>query len=430
MGSCFSKSKPRHGHELDFGHGPVGNASHTIRDTHSGSQAPLFFLPDEALPAYPNEERSKADIIRLVQEANKENAFRPLREKGYQVYMDESPKQDAEARRCIKFVGAFLRLLAEAYGCEMSFFFTSYSNSDGVYVSEERSKMAHALDQLFKTSRWDEAEAIVKDSPTLQDMGFQAWMRKLVIEEEKKTSAMERMSDGEMHCQLLDHIREEKIGFWEGWRAKDLTMEQLLAVYNTAIKEAQAQPKLRNSIRFTIERSIALQSRLSNNKTSHPTNVILLTASPLEYKEAELIRKRLKDVKGGGSEFSIQVVLFDGNLSKDVAKYHRQLDEQQSGDRDIYSTIAFNEAKLLSEGLSSLALKTILNGHSREVARTKLRADEKYGIRGGVPFKLLAVAELQKALGLETSCRDEQTLGLGDVQAPVVDLKEAGDGKV
>ncbi|KAK1456894.1 hypothetical protein CTAM01_17209, partial [Colletotrichum tamarilloi] len=193
---------------------------------------------------------------------------------------------------------------------------------------------------------------------------------------------------------------------------------------------ARAQLKLRNSIRFTIERSIALQSRLSNDEASHPTNIILLTASPLELKEVELIKKRLKDVKGGGSEFSIQVVLFDGNLSPDVARYHRQLDEQQSGDRDIYSTISFDEARLLREGLSSLALNTILNGHSREVARKKLSADQKYGIHGGAPFKLPAVAELQKALGLETSRPDEQTPVFGDVQAPVADLKEAGDGKV
>ncbi|KAF4772735.1 hypothetical protein HER10_EVM0008864 [Colletotrichum scovillei] len=429
MGSCFSKPQPRRGHEPDFGHVPVGNASHTIRDAHGGSQAPLFPLPDEALPAYPVEERSKADIIRLVQEANKENAFRPLQEKVYQVYMDENHKQDAKARRCIKLVGAFLRLLAVAYGCEMSFFFTSYSNSDGVYVSEAKSKMAEALNQLFKTSSWDGAVAIVEDSQTLQNMGFQEWMRKLVIDEKNK-SAMKRMSDVEMHNRLLNHVREEKIGFWQGWRAKDLTLEKLVAVYDTAVEEARAQPKLRNSVRFTIERSIALQSRLSNDEESHPTNVILLTASPLEIKEAELIKKQLKAVKGGGSEFSIQVVLFDGNLSKEVAKYHRQLDEQQSGDRDIYSTISFDEAKLLGEGLSSLALSTILNGHSREVARRKLSADQKYGIHGGATFKLPAVAELQKALGLETSRSEEQTPVFGDEQAPVVDLKEAGDGKV
>ncbi|KAK1657031.1 hypothetical protein BDP55DRAFT_686948 [Colletotrichum godetiae] len=413
MGFCFSKSQPHRGHELDFGHVPVGNASHTIGHTHSGSQAPLFFPSDEALPAYPAEERSKANTIRLVQEANKENAFRPLRQKGYQAYMDENPKQDAEARSCIEFVGAFLRLLAEAYGCEMSFFFTSCSNSDGVYVSEAKFQKAQALDQLFETSPGTKLQQI-----------------NLVIDENKKKSAMERMSDDEMHKQLLDHIREEKIGFWEGWRARSLTIEQLLTVYKKAIEKAEAQPKLRNSIRFTIERSIALQSRLSNNKTSHPTNIILLAASPLEPKEVEQIKKRLKAVKGGGSEFSIQVVLFDGNLSKDVARFHRQLDEQQSGARDIYSTISFNEAKLLSKGLSSLALKTILNGHSKEVARTKLSADQKYGIHGGASLNLPAVAELQKALGLETSRPEEQTLVFGDVQAPVVDLKEAGDGKV
>ncbi|KAK1458735.1 hypothetical protein CTAM01_17146, partial [Colletotrichum tamarilloi] len=193
---------------------------------------------------------------------------------------------------------------------------------------------------------------------------------------------------------------------------------------------ARAQLKLRNSIRFTIERSIALQSRLSNDEASHPTNIILLTASLLELKEVELIKKRLKDVKGCGSEFSIQVVLFDGNLSKGVTRYHRQLDEQQSGDRDIYSTISFDETILLREGLSSIALKTILNGHSREVSRTKFSADQKYGLHGGAPFDLPAVAELQKALGLGTSCPDEQTLGFVDVQAPVVDLEKARDGKV
>ncbi|KAK0368984.1 hypothetical protein CLIM01_13664 [Colletotrichum limetticola] len=343
--------------------------------------------------------------------------------------MDENPKQDANARLCIKLVGALLRLLAVAYGCEMSFFFTSYSNSDGVYVSEAKAKMAEALVQLFGTSSWDEALAIVEDSQTLQNMGFQEWMRKL-DNDGKNKSAMERMSDVEMHNRLLNHVREEKIGFWQGLTAEDLTLKKLDAVYDTAVEEARAQPKLRNSVRFTIERSIALQSRLSNDEESHPTNIILLTASPLEFKEAELIKKHLKAVKGGGSEFSIQVVLFDGNLSREVAKYHRQLDEQQSGDRDIYSTISFNEAKLLGEGLSSLALNTILNGHSREVARRKLSADQKYGIHGGAPFKLPAVAELQKALGLETSRPNEQTPVFGDVQAPVADLKEAGDGKV
>ncbi|KXH63917.1 hypothetical protein CNYM01_12957 [Colletotrichum nymphaeae SA-01] len=312
----------------------------------------------------------------------------------------------------------------------MSFFFTTYSNSDGVHLSEAKLKITQALEQLFKTPSWDHAVAIVKDSQTLQDMGFLVWMRKLVDDEERKKSAMDRMSDDEMHNQLLKHVREEKIRFWEGWRARDLTLRKLVAVYDTATEEARAQPKLRNSIRFTIERSIALQSRLSNDEASHPTNIILLTASPLELKEVELIKKRLKDVKGGGSEFSIQVVLFDGNLSPDVARYHRQLDEQQSGDRDIYSTISFDEARLLREGLSSLALNTILNGHSREVARKKLSADQKYGIHGGAPFKLPAVAELQKALGLETSRPDEQTPVFGDVQAPVADLKEAGDGKV
>ncbi|KAK1512596.1 hypothetical protein CABS01_16789 [Colletotrichum abscissum] len=429
MGSCLSKSQPRRDHELDFGPVPVGDASCPVRDTHGGSQAPLFFPPDEALPEYPDPDRSKAGIIRLAQEANMKNAFRPLQEKGYQVYMDENFRQNAEARRCIKFLGAFLRLLAEAYECDMSFFFTTYSNSDGVHVSEAKLKITQALEQLFKTPSWDHAVAIVKDSQTLQEMRIQAWMSNLVNDEKKKPT-MERMSDSEMHSRLLNHVREEKIGFWEGWRARDLTQKKLVAVYDTATEEARAQLKLRNSIRFTIERSIALQSRLSNDEASHPTNIILLTASPLELKEVELIKKRLKDVKGGGSEFSIQVVLFDGNLSKDVAKYHRQLDEQQSGDRDIYSTISFDETILLREGLSSIALKTILNGHSREVSRTKFSADQKYGFHGGAPFNLPAVAELQKALGLGTSCPDEQTLGFVDVQASVVDLKKARDGKV
>ncbi|KAK1519319.1 hypothetical protein CABS01_16586 [Colletotrichum abscissum] len=104
----------------------------------------------------------RSGIIRLDREANMENAFRPLQEKGYQVYMDENSRQNAEARRCIKFLGAFLRLLAEAYECDMSFFFTTYSNSDGVHVSEAKLKITQALEQLFKTPSWDEAAAIVK----------------------------------------------------------------------------------------------------------------------------------------------------------------------------------------------------------------------------------------------------------------------------
>ncbi|KAK1519792.1 hypothetical protein CABS01_16577 [Colletotrichum abscissum] len=310
----------------------------------------------------------------------------------------------------------------------MSFFATSYSNSDSGHVSQVKLQMAQELEKLFKSSSWDEALAIVGESQSLQSMGFQGWMSDLIRHQMLKET-MERLSDSEMHNRLLAHAREEMTGVWQGWRAQDLTQQKLVDVYKTAVGKAREQPKLRNSVRFTIDRSIALQLRLSDEEDSHPTNIILLAASPLERKEMESLKKRLKAVKSGGSEFSIQVVLFEGNPSPDVMKYHHQLDDHQSGDRDIYSAISFNEVRVLSEGFSPLALMKILNGHSRAFTQMRLSEDQKYGSHAGGPFKLPTVPEVQTALGLATTHPDNGILVFSDPQS-AVELKDAGDGKV
>jgi hypothetical protein len=224
------------------------------------------------------------------------------------------------------------------------------------------------------------------------------------MQKDKKVTSCE--TDAEKHTRLLSHVRQLKTMFWQGWHQRDIEPEKLPALYTTALAESNKQPKLLNSICFTIERALELHTRLKAQDGAHPTTVLLLTGSPMVKSEETAIKALQDKVQGGGSEFSIATLVFDRFLDDKSRKVYTELDDHCEGDKDICDTTFTDEESFRMNGPGAKLLLKLLNSHVRAVDRLKFKAEaEKYGpmplIAAGRTLTLPSVEDIQERLGLD-----------------------------
>jgi hypothetical protein len=119
-------------------------------------------------------------------------------------------------------------------------------------------------------------------------------------------------SDDENHNLLLSKILQRKSQYWQGWNSNDIKVQDIPKIYDEAIDASRQQHKVLNKLRFITERAIALHMRLydddehTEGQSTQPIAVIILTGSQLMNRDMKSIQTKLKAVKGGADQFSIQ----------------------------------------------------------------------------------------------------------------------------
>ncbi|KAJ6116170.1 hypothetical protein N7523_005851 [Penicillium sp. IBT 18751x] len=300
--------------------------------------------------------------------------------------------------------------LAKAYDCDMEIFFTGFSNQHSKANSNMQKSRAQALDTLWKNENWHTAVNQIEESEELKhaDLKLDEWLspNHSGTAHAASTNTTGLRTDQEKHALLLAHVRDLKSLYLAGWHQRDLKLEDLKNLYAESVAAAKQQPKNLNNASFTIRREIALQKRLQESENPDGTTVLLLLASPLLDRETESIKRDLKGITGGATEFSIETLLFCDSLDVKPRQNHAIIDDSCNGDRDIYNVTELNETSFLVSLLSARLLLKVRNSHVRSIDRLKFKREEdKYGAIKisvpGRPIMLPSVSQIMEALMLE-----------------------------
>ncbi|TVY74556.1 hypothetical protein Focb16_v005928 [Fusarium oxysporum f. sp. cubense] len=352
------------------------------------------------------------------------SAFNVLRHRRFQVWIDENSKLPLATKHSIRLMVLILHLLGRAMDSDMEFFFMGYSNSDSKDLDQDEARKSKALDELWKTQNWNEAKSFVERSKDLQEMGLKDWIKRA---EEQGSWVAGQQGEGfaetsqEKFTRLLDHIRKLKVPYWRGFHQRDLEQDDLRVNCINATKESQKQPRSLSNVRFTLERATAHYQRQIKSQDTTPTTVLLLTGSPMQNNEVQLVIKQqtASHSKGEGGGFSIGIMAWTKWMDALGKSSFRILDEAFRGSQDINDVTEVDDDLLLKKGPSSALLLKVLNADNPAVDKMNLRkADLMYG-----KDNLLEPEETKLVMPLP----EDVARALGQYKEPEVDDDDAGE---
>ncbi|KAH6959708.1 hypothetical protein BKA56DRAFT_468204, partial [Ilyonectria sp. MPI-CAGE-AT-0026] len=337
-------------------------------------------------------------------------AFNVLRHRHFHVWIDDNYRLPRTTKKSIQVMALLLLLLGKAIDGDMEFFFMSQSNTDSDELTDAQRQKAKALDELWRTQSWREARALVERSSILQNMGLVKWINDNSPEGEE----IQRTGQGKF-ARLLDHVRNLKIQFWQGYDQRHIDLTGLQKEHKSALRESKKQPKSLNSVRFTFEREIGYYTRLLEGNKAGPTTVLLLTGSPLQPVEADAVIKLQKDnsikkggkmnaVRGQGSQFCIQTMAWTKHMDEEAKQSLRKMDDAFMGDNDVNDVTEVDDEWLLANGPSAKLLYKVLNSNNKGVDSMRLKtAEDKYGmtalVKPGDNLTMPTFKEVAKMLG-------------------------------
>ncbi|KAH6976533.1 hypothetical protein BKA56DRAFT_589746 [Ilyonectria sp. MPI-CAGE-AT-0026] len=341
------------------------------------------------------------------------DAFNSLRQRRFKVWIDNSHRLKPVTKFGIRQTILQLLLLAQATGCDMEFLFMSQSNTQSKNLSEASRVKAETLEELWVTTNWEDAKELVARSSVLTKMGLQMWIEKNSTASKQQgnqqTTAdgpsapqksdnrvITQETDAERHLRLLNHVRDLKAEFWQGYDQTELDMMKLTRLHKAAIKQASQQPKSLNSVSFTYHRETGVYKRMMERKEdAMPTTVLILTGSPLQPTESHAIQEFQKDndvkapktcgkgtkevIEGEGTQFCISTLALDQYMDKASIRCYADVDDHFKGGEDINDLILVNDSRLVQYGLSEKSWLKLLNAHNQAIDDMKFKKDEKYG---------------------------------------------------
>ncbi|KAK8096407.1 uncharacterized protein PG998_014275 [Apiospora kogelbergensis] len=404
--------------------------------------------PYTVLPQPPSAHKIAASIragLDLRIDHGPVNAFNSLRQRCFRVWIDDNHRLQPVTKSGIRQIVFILLLLAQTTDCEMEFLFMSQSNTQSQNLSEASRSKAEARDELWYTTSWDDAKALVERSPALKTLGIDQWI--------KTNSAIQRQHQGnhqtsstgpngaqmsdireikeetnnEKHVRLLFHVRGLKAPDWQGYHQRDLDMKKIRNLHIAATKRAKQQPKCLNNISFTYYKEIGEYKRkMVRKESATPTTVLILTASPLQAAESDAIMKFQKEndvsmfkrrgsetVEGQGTQFCISTLAFGQFIDKSNMKYYVNIDDHFPGEDDINDLIPVNDTMIAKFGLSAKSWMKLLNAHNPTIDNMKFKKEEeKYGTEPLVtndqdPLTMPSLVDIKRAFGLVDESEEE-----------------------
>ncbi|KAF4468605.1 hypothetical protein FALBO_4506 [Fusarium albosuccineum] len=355
--------------------------------------------------------------------------FNNLRLRDYRVWFDGNSRMNVVSAKAMEAMGLQLLIVAKALDCNMEFLFMTMSNTTSSDLSDNDRAMAQELDTLWCMRSWEESKRFIANSPLLEKLGLQTWIKERDRASEPQQSGgseIAQVSDSELHIELLNRVRDLRAPQWRGYHQRDLSMKKLKKLFKNSRQEAKKQPKSLNSVGFTYRREIYLYKRAMEQRAEpRPTSVLILTASDLQPTESDAIKNLQKEkstksvpveaVAGEVTQFSIATLLLMEYLDKNNIKCYTDIDKQCSGEYDINDLLQVKESNLLTHGLSPDGWLKILNGHNSDIDAMSFSKDEKkYGSEPLVPNgeTFLAMPSVEDVKGLfgydDDSSEDEE----------------------
>ncbi|TGJ83505.1 hypothetical protein E0Z10_g5265 [Xylaria hypoxylon] len=288
------------------------------------------------------------DGLKLGKEQGITNAFNPLRHRHFHVWIDNNHRLPKVTKKSILAMALLFHLLGRALNSEMEFFFISHSNTEGDQLTEEESRMAEALDKLWKTQRWSEANGLINEnSPPGQGQQMRSSYQQPQAASQQTTNTE---TTRERFKRILSHVRDLKGQFWQGFDQSKIELEGKIS-----------------------RREIGHYKRLISRLEAVSTTVLLLTGSPLQQTEADAIIEfqRNNSPRDGGrhtntvrdqdSKLCIQTIAWTEYMDDAGKESLRKIDNAFKGDDDINDLAEVNDTQLLRRGPTAKLLFKILN---------------------------------------------------------------------
>jgi len=337
---------------VDFSQKPHGPSPSQSSQNGINIFAPRSILASDEPPPYTEQDTRWSQIfLSAVKLAHEQGLLRSLPSRHVYLYIDDNFRVGRQTKDAIKLFACCLVLIFRSLDVDATIFFTNHRNTRKL-PQEIRSREEY-LDGLFVRNDWYEAQRYVDNFPTYsRHFGLKDWM-----------TANENTP--EKFLKLLAHVREMKLQAWEGWHARGMESDALLAHTKEAFSKSKQQPRLLNSLAFTLRQAICKIKSLESSELTAPTSVLVLTASELQRSEVDAIKSEMRDVVGRAKEFSIQVAAFIDKPNDISLRAHRALDDFRSGDRDIYDVTTVAVKRFLEQGLTAELLGKVLGSHDK-----------------------------------------------------------------
>jgi len=319
---------------------------------------------DASPPAY-TDSSFGASILQAIASAYASHWLNGVPTRHISLYVDDNCRLDKEIMDAIQLIAAVIIQICRAFDSDANLFFTSQRNKDDDNLSPAMLDEANFLDNLFLSKKWYPALKFVREADDKMENRSIARLVSSVRRWMDGEEATDNTS-GDKHVHLLDYLRERMIAYWSGWSFAETSCQEFMDHYKEALKRVREQPKLLNSLAFTIRNEIARQKRLYTAKQSTPTTCIIITASELQPSETRALKEQLKSISGGAAEFAIQAVVVTKKAKDSSLTAHNDLDNATQGDKDVYDVTNVVAGDVLQKGLSALFLGKIFNSHLAE----------------------------------------------------------------
>ncbi|KAF4963146.1 hypothetical protein FSARC_8811 [Fusarium sarcochroum] len=361
---------------------------------------------DEDLPPYMStaQERSAELILKVLQQGlnlrshDTVNAFNNCKHRRLKIWIDDNPALGKSTRKAILLSALYLFLIGKGTMCDMEFLWMSRSNLESQEIEEEDREKAKALHRLMKTDNWGTACNMINNESGLEGLGLKEWLksqtdhsaglqRHSTADATRSSRNVERPS--EKHARLLVEARNLMTQYFVGWELKDIDMEELVKLDREAVKEAEKQTRIRNSVSFTLERETGAYKReVERGGAGTPTTVVLLVGSPIVEAEKNSVIKCQEDTgftsKSSrytvtGDIFCIQTLAFTEFMPRDSVQRFQQIDNAFSGNQDINDLTEVTESTLLEYGPTAKLFQKVLNSHLQSVDKSSMATKDMYG---------------------------------------------------
>jgi len=416
MGSCFSSQVGGSG-PTSSKHHIQGAADHTEgiipspapSEAHPnqvhGKQINFVEAPGETPPTYDTSQAlSTAALLSPYLEAKQNGVpFASLSEWDIRIIIDERSRINPRVKDGIRLLSWFLIVVCQACRANTTLCFMNHTNPDMSSFTKQEEEAALFLQELYfcRTAR-EVTEKLEGDVPE--------WIqRRDLLQSAATIMECKDNKPEQRHPRLLALIRNLRWELSNPWVLEDMDLDAFSRLLDRASEADQAQPKVVSSLSFTIIREIQRQRKEYDDRRDDITSsvskrkVIIITGSRLTESEAPRLKRELKMIEGGSSEFSIQVAHIVENDKTDTDQIQQHLDDQNSGMQDIYDYTVFNGIRLADLGIGWGALAKTLFSHIRAFDRMAGRGPKMYGdglqYSTGLTIALPGVDAVRKCLG-------------------------------
>ncbi|KAJ6116167.1 hypothetical protein N7523_005566 [Penicillium sp. IBT 18751x] len=371
-------------------------------------------------PVYSPGQTSVDIILDNIRQSNRldifaeKGAFNVLRSRTFHVHLDCNKALQPNTRQAILLMAKYLLLIAKTYDCEMTFFFIGYPNQHSPHLSDEDKGFLTDLLKVWFTESFVDASTLVENNSRLSALG--KWMK-------DPTTFRADVSSDDKHTQLLTHVQEMMLPYNYGWHQRDLQIDQVPKLVNSAFQYSQKQRKCLNQVRFTFQREIKRYQRMKEQDTFFPFTALFLMGAPLHEREVQAIKEcqgawanTTKDWLGRQpkqlgqqlkleNEFQISTAVFRDYLNENAITLYREIDKSSFED-DVNDLIVFSEGKILQYLPHPHAWFKYLNCHNKRVDRFDLKTTNTYDtsrlcVPGTSIIEMPTVPQVRDALELE-----------------------------